>query len=114
MLERLDEVKWGELQAAYGPAEWVPETLRGLLDPDPYVRSEALDLLEGGTFHQSGPDEATPYVVRFLIELAASPATPDRPRLLIYVANFLDPFSIDPDIDAEVADGDQPSRILRG
>jgi hypothetical protein len=51
MLERLDELEWGELQAAYGPAEWVPETLRDLLDPDPYVREEKLGLLEGGTFH---------------------------------------------------------------
>ena len=111
MLERLDEVKWGELQAAYGPAEWVPETLRGLLDPDPYVRAEMLDLLEGGTFHQSGADEATPYVVRFLIELAADPATPDRHRLLVYVAGFLDVFSIDPDEADEVADRERASRI---
>jgi hypothetical protein len=86
VLERLDEVPWGELGAAYGPAEWVPEAIRGLLDPDPDERRSALDWLEEGVFHQQTADEATPHVIPFLIELAAEPSVPDRYRLLMSVA----------------------------
>lgn len=80
MLERLDKIPWGELHAAYGPAEWVPEAIRGLLDPDPIAREHALFWIAEGTYHQQTADEATPRVVPFLIELAADPTTPDRVR----------------------------------
>jgi hypothetical protein len=86
VLERLDEVPWGELGAAYGPAEWVPEAIRGLLDPDPDERRSALDWLEEGVFHQQTADEATPYVIPFLIKLAAEPSVPDRYRILMSVS----------------------------
>jgi hypothetical protein len=82
MLERLEEVPWGELNAAYGPTEWVPEAIQELLDPDPEARESAPDRIEGGTFHQETADEATLHVVPFLIELAGDPATPDRTRLV--------------------------------
>jgi HEAT repeat protein len=89
VLERLDAVPWGELGAAYGPAEWVPEAIRGLLDPDPDERRNALDWLDGGVFHQQGADEATPQVIPFLIELAAEPTVPDRYQLLRFLAKLI-------------------------
>jgi HEAT repeat protein len=89
VLERLDAVPWGELGAAYGPAEWVPEAIRGLLDPDPDERRLALGWLDEGVFHQQGADEATPQVIPFLIELAAEPSVPDRYRLLRFLAKLI-------------------------
>jgi HEAT repeat protein len=104
MLERLDEVPSGEVNAAYGPAEWVPEAIRGLLDPDPDARDAALDWIYEGTYHQQTADEATPHVVPFLIELAADPAVPDRSRLLTFVAQVVGLETIYPIVDREDED----------
>lgn len=89
VLERLGEVPWGELGAAYGPAEWVPETLSKLLSADALERRLALDCLAEGSFHQGTADESTSFLIPFLIELAAEPAVPDRARLLSFVANLV-------------------------
>lgn len=111
MWERLDEIPWGELNAAYGPAEWVPEALRSLLDPNPEARDQALDWIHGGTYHQQTADEATPHVVPFLIELARDPATPDRSRLLTFLAELMSSESIDPVADQVAADRARAARI---
>jgi hypothetical protein len=75
-------VQWGELSAVYGPAEWVPEALRGLLDPDPDVWSTSIDWLGEGTFHHQTADEATPHVVPFLIEVASDPSGEVRSEVM--------------------------------
>jgi HEAT repeat protein len=111
MRKRLDDIRWGELHAAYGPAEWVPEALRGLVDPDPEVRETSLGWIHGGTFHQQTADEATPHVVPFLIELAGDPATPDRHRLLHFLAELMIAGSIDPVADQEADDRARAAQI---
>lgn len=113
MLERLDEIAWGELQAAYGPADWVPEALRSLLDPDPEVRHGALSWIEGGTFHQQTADEATPHLVPFLIELVGDPATPDRLPLLDFLVQLVGSDSVDPVPDQEAADGRRADELRK-
>jgi HEAT repeat protein len=113
VLERLEEVPWGELGAAYGPAEWVPEAVRGLLDPDPDERARALGWIVGGTYHQQTADEATPHVVPFLIELAADPTTPDRSRLLSFLAELVGRECIDPVADQEAADRQREAQIRK-
>jgi HEAT repeat protein len=112
VLERVGDVPWGELNAACGPAEWVPEALEGLLDPAPEARTEAFEWLEAGIFHQEGVDESTPHVVPFLIELAAFPETPDRARLLLFLARLIDADRgehFDPTTDPAAADREAES-----
>jgi len=86
VLERLAEVPWGEFGAAYGPAEWVPEAIRGLLDPDPDERRNALSWLEEGVFQQQTAVEATRHLIHFVLGLAAEPSVPDRQLLLMSLA----------------------------
>jgi hypothetical protein len=99
VLERVGEVPWGDLKTHFGPAEELPEVLRGLLDPDPEARSEALCWLEGLTFCLEEINEATSHVIPFLIELAASPETPDRPPLLLFLARLVGSDRVDPEPD---------------
>jgi HEAT repeat protein len=82
VLEGLDEVAWGRLQHAYGPARDVPDQLRALRSPDPGQRERALWSLYGNIFHQGTRYEATAHAVPFLLELLADPATPDRHDVL--------------------------------
>ncbi|MHB1560932.1 MAG: HEAT repeat domain-containing protein [Isosphaeraceae bacterium] len=104
MLERLDKIPWGELHAAYGPAEWVPEAIQDLLDPDPLERESARFRIADGIHHQQTADEATRHVVPFLIELTADSATPDRSRLLAFVAALVGSDSPDPVADQQADD----------
>ncbi len=106
-----EEVPWGELNAAYGPAEWVPEAVWGLLDPDPDAQAHALGWIAAGTYHQQTADEATPHVVPFLIELAADPDSPDRSRLLSFLAELVGSDSIDPVPDQEAADRQVAAKV---
>lgn len=86
MLERMDEVGWGTLEHAYGPAHDVPGTIRALVSPDADVREKALHHLYGTIFHQGTRYEATAYAVPFLLELLGDPRTPGRPELARLVA----------------------------
>ena len=104
MLERLDRIDWANLGHAYGEASDVPGQIRALLSPDAKAREGALWSLYGNIFHQGTRYEATAHAVPFLFEMAESPATPDRHRLLGllvdlalgYAEEYL-PFGMDPD-----------------
>ncbi len=96
MLERLDEVQWGELAAGYCPADWVPQTIRDLLDANADARCCALTRLEEGVFYQATAVEATPQVVPFLMELAAEKTVPGRPDLLMFLARLVGRYAPDP------------------
>lgn len=85
MLDRLDEVPWGSLHHAYGPAADVPGLLRALADPD--QREGALWALYGNVFHQGTRYEATPHVVPFLVELIDAGVA--RVDLLDYVRHLV-------------------------
>ncbi len=82
MLERLDDVPWGDLEHAYGMADDVPALVRQLSSADPKVRGNTLDNLYSNIFHQGTRYPATPHVIPFLIELVAEPTIPDRGALL--------------------------------
>jgi len=81
VLERIDDIDWGVLEHAYGPAQDVPATIRALASPDADEREKARHTLYGTIFHQGTRYEATAHAVPFLLELLADPATPERPDL---------------------------------
>jgi len=86
VLEGLAEVPWATLTHAYGPADDVPDLLRGLRVGDPAVAEQALEDLYASITHQGTRYPATAPAVRFLAELATAPDTPNRHHILLLLA----------------------------
>ncbi|MFH8254831.1 HEAT repeat domain-containing protein [Streptomyces roseolus] len=78
MLTGIEEVDWASLGHAYGPADDVPELLRGLASPDPAEREAALDGMYGAVHHKGDVYDSTLACIPFLLELVADPAVQDR------------------------------------
>ncbi|OKK06502.1 PBS lyase [Streptomyces sp. CB03234] len=78
MFTGIDEVDWASLGHAYGPADDVPELLRGLASPDPVEREVALDGMYGAVHHQGDVYDSTLACIPFLLELVATPGVQDR------------------------------------
>ncbi|MGW6455657.1 hypothetical protein ACWF94_06955 [Streptomyces sp. NPDC055078] len=78
MFGGIDEVDWAALEHAYGPAEDVPELLRGLASGDPAEREAALDGMYGAVHHQGDVYDSTLACIPFLLELVGDPAVQDR------------------------------------
>lgn len=88
MLEGLDRVDWKTLRHAYGSAADVPGLIRALLSEDPVERNAALHELFGNIYHQGTVYEASAYAVPCLMELLASPSTPDREAVACLLASI--------------------------
>lgn len=86
MLAGLDEIPWSKLEHAYGDAEDIPNLIRTLVSDDPHEREWAQDMLDMGPFHQGSLYSCTPFVVRFLLQLAQERDAPDKPWMLQYVS----------------------------
>ncbi|MFF5449977.1 HEAT repeat domain-containing protein [Streptomyces sp. NPDC012950] len=78
MLTGIEEVDWASLGHAYGPADDVPELLRGLASADPAERETALDGMYGAVHHQGDVYDSTLACIPFLLELVADPGVQDR------------------------------------
>ncbi|MFF8597533.1 PBS lyase [Streptomyces sp. NPDC015232] len=78
MLTGIEEVDWASLGHAYGPADDVPELLRGLASADPAERENALDGMYGAVHHQGDVYDSTLACIPFLLELVADPTVQDR------------------------------------
>ncbi|MFF3453655.1 PBS lyase [Streptomyces sp. NPDC002730] len=78
MFGGIDEVEWAALGHAYGPADDVPQMLRGLASADPAERETALDGMYGAVHHQGDVYDSTLACIPFLLELVANPAVQDR------------------------------------
>ncbi|KOX33673.1 MULTISPECIES: HEAT repeat domain-containing protein [unclassified Streptomyces] len=78
MLTGIEEVDWASLGHAYGPADDVPELLRGLASADPAERETALDAMYGAVHHQGDVYDSTLACIPFLLELVADPGVQDR------------------------------------
>ncbi|MFC8506020.1 PBS lyase [Streptomyces sp. NPDC057411] len=78
MLTGIEEVDWASLGHAYGPADDVPELLRGLASADPAERENALDGMYGAVHHQGDVYDSTLACIPFLLELVADPEVQDR------------------------------------
>ncbi|BAU86034.1 O-succinylbenzoic acid-CoA ligase [Streptomyces laurentii] len=78
MLTGIEEVDWASLGHAYGPADDVPELLRGLGSDDPAEREQALDGMYGAVHHQGDVYDSTLACIPFLLELVADATVQDR------------------------------------
>lgn len=78
MFAGIDEVDWTSMEHAYGPADDVPDLLRGLASADPSEREAALDGMYGAVHHQGDVYACTLACIPFLFELVVDPAVPDR------------------------------------
>jgi hypothetical protein len=90
MLTGIDDVDWGSLGHAYGPADDVPSWIRGLVDLDPEVREESLDAILGAVHHQGDIYDSTVAALPFLIEIAVTPDVPDRHRVVDLLTSISD------------------------
>ncbi|MFN8489872.1 MAG: hypothetical protein U0350_19965 [Caldilineaceae bacterium] len=82
MLEGLDQINWGLLKHAHGPATDVPDLLRALASDDKEVRDKATTHLFGNIWHQGTIFQATSYAVPFLLELLEQPVVEDKATIL--------------------------------
>ncbi|MBE7484718.1 MAG: HEAT repeat domain-containing protein [Polyangiaceae bacterium] len=91
MLDGLDDIDWGCLTHAYGPASDVPGLIRGLLSADKPQRDSALRELFSSIWHQGTVYEAAIHALPFLIELLGAPdeQTPDRESVALLVASIV-------------------------
>ncbi|WP_191843260.1 PBS lyase [Catellatospora chokoriensis] len=88
LLAGVDEVRWGRMRHAYGPAVEVPDLLRGLADADPAVRETALDAMYGGIHHQGDVYACTIAVIPFLLRIAADAGRPGRAEVIGLLAGI--------------------------
>ena len=80
MFEQLDNVPWGQLSHAYGPATDAPHWVRALASDHAHQRTEAVyHFLLSSAFHQYTLYSATPHVIPFVIEALRNPAVSSRP-----------------------------------
>ncbi len=84
-MDKLDQIPWNQMEAGE-----VPALLRKLRTAPPdFSNDEApLWLLYDALCHQGTVCEASSYAVPFLLELAASPKTPDRIGVLLVLADI--------------------------
>jgi hypothetical protein len=76
------------MEHAYGPAEEVPDLLRGLVSGDPAVRELALDGMYGAVHHQGDVYECTIVSIPFLLEAVAHPELPGRGAIVELLASI--------------------------
>ncbi len=88
IFDGLDDIPWGQIRDAYGPAESVPVRLRELLSSDVEDRAFAIDQLNMGICHQGSVAEATAYAVPFLVELARSSTVEGKADILMLLGNI--------------------------
>ncbi|WP_422928923.1 hypothetical protein [Singulisphaera sp. PoT] len=83
MFETLDGVEWDALEDAYGKASDIPDLLRSLAtSQDEESLEETLEDLESRVCNQGCINEASPYVVPFLIELLSTPEVEAKEEIL--------------------------------
>lgn len=82
LLPGLDEVPWGELHHAYGPACDTPNLLRALLSDRAELRRQADMELSASICHQLSLYPATARAVPFLARLLQSPRVADRHAII--------------------------------
>ncbi len=84
MLDKIDDVRWSDLQHAYGAADDVPQLIKALLSPREEDRRKSLRELWSNIFHQGTRYSATLRAIPFLFELLGDPAVADR-HLVVYL-----------------------------
>ncbi|GGQ16127.1 hypothetical protein BKA00_006721 [Actinomadura coerulea] len=105
VLDGLDDVDWASLTGAYGPADEVPDILRGLAANDEEWEG-AVEEYFSTVVHQDTCYDCTPETIRFLVQLVRSPRLfpAYRLELLIHMAYVA---TIDPVPATGEADSDE-------
>ncbi|MEV0668418.1 hypothetical protein ACIBI3_44340 [Actinomadura luteofluorescens] len=105
VLDGLDDVDWASLTGAYGPADEVPDILRGLAANDEEWEG-AVEEYFSTVVHQDTCYDCTPETIRFLVQLVRSPRLFPAYRLevLIHMAYIA---TIDPVPATGEADSDE-------
>ncbi|MEU3154278.1 HEAT repeat domain-containing protein [Streptomyces griseus] len=101
MFSGIDEVDWASMEHAYGPADDVPELLRGLASDDPAEREAALDGMYGAVHHQGDVYACTLACIPFLFELVVDPGVQDRGSV-VELLTSIGGFDLDEDDEAEI------------
>nr|WP_202520858.1 PBS lyase [Streptomyces sp. SID5614] len=89
------------MEHAYGPADDVPELLRGLASADPAEREAALDGMYGAVHHQGDVYACTLACIPFLFELVVDPGVQDRGGV-VELLTSIGGFDLDEDDEAEI------------
>ncbi|MFF1508949.1 HEAT repeat domain-containing protein [Streptomyces sp. NPDC058326] len=110
MLTGIEEVDWASLGHAYGPADDVPELLRGLASADPAERETALDGMYGAVHHQGDVYDSTLACIPFLLELVADPVVQDRGPL-VELLTSIGGIELDDDDELDELDPDEEEFI---
>ncbi|MFE5542944.1 PBS lyase [Streptomyces sp. NPDC056534] len=110
MLTGIEEVDWASLGHAYGPADDVPELLRGLASADPAERETALDGMYGAVHHQGDVYDSTLACIPFLLELVADPAVHDR-GCIVELLTSIGGIELDDDEELDELDPDDEEFI---
>ncbi|MFF3031634.1 PBS lyase [Streptomyces rubiginosohelvolus] len=101
MFSGIDEVDWASMEHAYGPADDVPELLRGLASADAAEREAALDGMYGAVHHQGDVYACTLACIPFLFELVVDPGVQDRGGV-VELLTSIGGFDLDEDDEAEI------------
>ncbi|WNF29568.1 HEAT repeat domain-containing protein [Streptomyces sp. C11-1] len=101
MFSGIDEVDWASMEHAYGPADDVPELLRGLASDDPAERETALDGMYGAVHHQGDVYACTLACIPFLFELVVDPGVQDR-GCVVELLTSIGGFDLDEDDEDEI------------
>src|SRR5579871_4891858 len=84
-LEGLDQIAWGTLCHAAGPADDIPALLQQLVSTDRPAQEAAWDYLEARLFHQFSIYSATVATVPYLLQCLADPSFNLREGLLKFL-----------------------------
>ncbi|QNE74951.1 PBS lyase [Streptomyces finlayi] len=101
MFAGIDEVEWASMEHAYGPADDVPELLRGLASADPAERESALDGMYGAVHHQGDVYGCTLACIPFLFELLVDPGIQDR-GCIVELLTSIGGIDLDEDDEEEI------------
>ena len=86
ILEALDQIDWGTLRHAVGPADDIPALLRQLVSTDRSAQEAAWDDLDARLFHQFSLYSATVAAVPYLLQCLADPSFALREGLLKFLS----------------------------
>ncbi|HEY1013258.1 MAG TPA: hypothetical protein VGE07_11175 [Herpetosiphonaceae bacterium] len=86
MLSSIATLPWGGLSGCYDQTPEIAEAILALARADPAQRSKGLSTLWSCIWHQGTRYEVSPYVVPFLYELLAAPATRGKHEIINLLA----------------------------
>lgn len=86
--KKIRAIAWEKLQHAYGDAGDVPDVLMTLFSASSRERGRALTHLRHSVLHQGFPENSSPVVVPFLIDLIQLSEVQNRAAILSFLSEF--------------------------